>query len=494
MHTLNPQTAVYTTAQVRQLDSIAIQHYGIAGYDLMCRAGQAAFERISQRWPNATRLCVLCGAGNNAGDGYVVARLAQRAELNVTVVALRQPQALQGDAQQAYQDYQSLQHPVTFYEGRLPEADVYIDALLGTGLTRALEGVYLQVVQQLNQQDQPELALDIPSGLNGDTGQPLGDAVQAESTITFIAWKQGLLTGQARHYCGELTLATLLIPPQVYAALPTPNFILADDYVRHLLPRRKRTAHKGNFGHSVLLGGAPSMSGAIQLAGKAALRTGSGLVSIITHPQHADVLNLTQPELMVLSTQSDNAAQLTKRLHQASAIGCGPGLGQTDWSQTWFEQALAFATAKVLDADALNLLAQQSNRYVNCILTPHPAEAARLLKTDTARIEVDRVAAIRHLQREYGGVIVLKGAGTLVTDGQQIAFCIDGNPGMASGGMGDLLTGIITALLAQGFALFEAAALGVFLHAQAGDLAAQQGERGLIASDMLNYIRTVVNP
>lgn len=493
MLALNPQTAVYTTTQVRQLDNIAIQQYGIAGYDLMCRAGQAAFEFVKQRWPSATRLCVLCGAGNNAGDGYVVARLAQQAGFNVTLVALSPPQALQGDAQRAYQAYQALKPSITLYDGTLPAADVYIDALLGTGLTRALEGAYLQVVQQLNQQFQPILALDIPSGLNGDTGQPLGDAVQASATITFIAWKQGLLTGQARHYCGELSLDLLMIPP-VYAALPTPHFILADDYLRHCLPKRKRTAHKGNFGHSVLVGGAPNMSGAIQLAGKAALRTGSGLVSIITHSQHAEFLNLTQPELMVLSTHPENVAQLTKRLHQASAIGCGPGLGQTEWSQTWFEHALQFTTAKVLDADALNLLAQQPNRYVNCILTPHPAEAARLLKTDTASIETDRVAALMRLQREYGGVIILKGAGTLVTDGQQIAFCVDGNPGMASGGMGDLLTGIVTALLAQGFSLFEAAALGVFIHARAGDLAAQHGERGLVASDMLGFIRTLVNP
>ena len=494
MVTLTPQTAVYTTAQVRQLDQIAIQRQGIAGYELMCRAAQAAFENLINFWPNTQTICVICGAGNNAGDGYVLARLAQQAGLEVDVISLSDPHCLQADAQQAYQDYVALGEDAIAYAGTLSSADVYVDALLGTGLSRPLCDSYLQVVQQLNAQPQPILAVDVPSGLNSDTGQPLPIAIQANVTVTFIAWKQGLLTGQARDYCGELVLANLDLPKAVYQAVTTQNFILDDNYLHQALPKRKRSAHKGHFGRSVLIGGNAGMSGAIQLAGQAALRTGSGLVSIITHEAHAPFLNVTQPELMVLAATAANDNVIADRLYTANALGIGPGLGQNAWGQHWFDLLSSSATCRVLDADALNLLAQQPHERSDWILTPHPTEAARLLGTTTQVIEADRMAAAQLLQQRYGGVVVLKGAGSIVASATQCAFCIDGNPGMASGGMGDLLTGIITALLAQGFALFEAAALGVFIHAQAGDLAAQQGERGLIASDMLSFIRTVVNP
>jgi NAD(P)H-hydrate epimerase len=494
MFTMTPQTAVYTTAQVRQLDQIAIHEQGIAGYDLMCRAGQAAFASLISKWPHTQTVCVMCGAGNNAGDGYVIARLAQQAGLDVDVISLIEPNRLQGDAQQAYQDYLALGENTIRYAGTLSAADVYVDALLGTGLSRALSDQYLQVIQQLNAQTQPILAIDIPSGLNGDTGQPQPAAIKATVTITFIAWKQGLLTGQARDYCGELVLANLDLPQAVYQAIPTPNFILNDSYLQQALPKRKRSAHKGNFGRSVLIGGNAGMSGAIQLAGQAALRTGSGLVSIITHEAHAPFLNVTQPELMVLAATEHNDKLIADRLYTANALGIGPGLGQSAWSQHWFKTLSSSATCRVLDADALNLLAQTPHQREDWILTPHPTEAARLLGINTQSIELDRVQAAQMLQKRYGGVIVLKGAGSIIASATQCAFCMNGNPGMASGGMGDLLTGIITALLAQGFALFDAAALGVFIHAQAGDLAAQQGERGLIASDVLACIRIIVNP
>ena len=494
MFTITPQTAVYTTAQVRQLDQIAIQQQGITSYDLMYRAGQAAFENLVNFWPNTQTICVICGTGNNAGDGYVIARLAQQAGLEVDVISLSEPSCLQGDAQRAYQAYLALGEAPILYEGTLSSADVYVDALLGTGLSRPLHDIYLQVVQQLNAQAQPILALDVPSGLNSDTGQPLSEAIKADLTVTFIAWKQGLLTGQARDYCGKLVLANLDLPNAVYQAIPTPNFILNDAYLQQALPKRKRTAHKGHFGHSVLIGGNVGMSGAIQLAGQAALRTGSGLVSLITHAAHASFLNITQPELMVLAATDDNDELIAERLYTANAIGIGPGLGQNTWGQHWFDILSSSATCRVLDADALNLLAKNPHQRADWILTPHPAEAARLLDTNTQSIEVDRVTTTHLLQQRYGGVVVLKGAGSIIASATQCAFCIDGNPGMASGGMGDLLTGIITALLAQGFALFEAAALGVLIHAHAGDLAAQQGERGLVASDMLGFIRSIVNP
>ncbi len=492
------KTLVYTSQQVRELDRIAIQDQGIPGYTLMQRAGQALFAQLQAHWPTARSVCVLCGAGNNAGDGYVVARLALEQGWQVNVLALCTADELRGDAATACRDYTAKGGALNAFTGTLPlpTVDLWVDALLGTGLTRAVDGVYADAIQALNRQPTPVIAVDVPSGLDADSGCMRGCAVQADLTVTFIGHKQGLLTGQAWAYTGELVLDELALPASVYAQLSSDMYLLSEQDIACHLPARSRTAHKGQFGHSLLVGGMAGMSGAIRLAGEAALRTGSGRVTLATDPVHADWLNLTRPELMVHPL--DSAMSLRRLTDGKQALGIGPGLGQSVWSRQLLISALALAATAniplVLDADALNLLAgmhQQSHQWV---LTPHPAEAARLLACTTAEIEQDRVAAARELQKRYGGVIVLKGAGTLVASSESIAFCQAGNPGMSTAGMGDVLTGIITALLAQGLPLFQAAATGVQVHARAGDLAALDGERGLLASDVINNLRKVINP
>lgn len=482
---------LYTAAQVRQLDHIAIQQAGIPAYTLMTRAGQATFDHIRTHWSDAHSLCVLCGSGNNGGDGYIIARLALQAGWHVSVIALADPQRLQGAAQQAFADFSAAGGSAQAFTDTLPLADICVDALLGTGLDRTVAGAYATAIHLLNQQTTPVVAVDIPSGLHADTGQPCGCAVAATMTVTYIGLKTGLFTGQARDYCGKLHLAALDVPDDVYAQVPTTMHLLGLHTLHEYLPRRRRSAHKGSYGHSLLVGGAPGMSGAIRLAGEAALRSGSGLVSIATHPDHAAILNLHRPELMVHAVAS--AAQLRPLLARIDALGIGPGIAQTAWSRALLTLVQNTVQPKVLDADALNLLAQTRSHRDDWILTPHPGEAARLLACTTAQVEQDRISAARRLQHDYGGVIVLKGAGTVVASSNGIAICPAGNPGMASGGMGDTLTGIITALLAQGLTLTAAAETGVWIHAHAADLAAADGERGLLASDLITHLRTAIN-
>jgi NAD(P)H-hydrate epimerase len=481
---------LYTTAQVRELDRIAIQEQGIPGYELMTRAGQKTFEHIQRQWSQVTSISIYCGSGNNGGDGYVVGRLALQANWQVQLFALSDTATLQGDARQAYEDYLTIGGAISTFNGSLPEADIVLDAMLGTGLDREVGGIYADVIALLNKSKQPVVAVDIPSGLNGDTGQVWGIAVEANMTVTFIGQKAGLYTGKAKDHCGDVYFDDLQVPASVYANITSEQYLLNQSITEKLSPR-KRTAHKGNAGHSLLVGGASGMSGAIRLAGEAALRTGSGLVTIATAAEHAALINLTRPELMV--TTPDATVAFNQLLQKVSVIGIGPGLGQTTWASRLLTLVENSSKPKVLDADALNLLAQTRLKRDDWILTPHPGEAARLLACEIKAIEQDRIQSAKALQQQYGGVVVLKGAGTVIASNNRISLCPAGNPGMASGGMGDVLTGIITALLAQGLSLVDAAETGVCIHAYAADEAAKMGERGLLASDLIGELRNMIN-
>lgn len=485
---------LYRAAQVREFDRRAIVDTGIDGYALMTRAAAAALRQLRQQWPNARRLCVVCGAGNNAGDGYVLARLAQAEGLDVRVGFLSDPAALRDAAQTAWADAQAA-HVVAapFTAELLHEADVIVDALLGTGLDRPLNGAWLDAVRAINAAAAPVLAVDIPSGLHADTGAVLGAAVTAAVTITFIADKAGLHTGYGPDHVGRVRVAALDVPDAVRADTVPAAWRLAPEWLRTVVPgRRARTAHKGTFGHVLVIGGQPGMSGAARLAAEAAARVGAGWVSVVTHPTHAAVLNQGRPELMVHG--SGGAGELTEVLQRASVLAVGPGLGQGDWARDLLIKTWDSGLPLVVDADALNLLAQEPFRRDDWILTPHPGEAARLLRCTPAEVQADRYAAVHALQLRYGGVIVLKGAGTLVADGSRCHVVTAGNPGMASGGMGDVLTGVIAGCCAQGLSLSTAAAAGALMHALAGDAAAAaDGERGLLAADLLPELRRLAN-
>jgi NAD(P)H-hydrate epimerase len=490
---MNDPIPLYSAAQTRQFDSLAIAA-GISGGTLMARAGAAAFAALRARWPQARRIAVLCGVGNNAGDGFVLARLARAAGCEVSVLQVGDVSVIRGDALQALNDYRGAGGVARdFSAAELATADVLVDALFGTGLTREVSGEWRAAIEAMNALALPVLALDLPSGLHADSGAVLGVAVRADVTVTFIARKQGLFTGAGCAHAGRVIFAALDVPSQVYAGTTPGALLLAQDALADWLPPRDRDAHKGRFGHALVVGGEQGMSGAVRLAAEAAARVGAGLVSIATRAAHAALLSVARPELM--SHGVEDAAQLTPLLTRANVIAIGPGLGQGEWARALLGRALDTPLPLVVDADALNLLALEPLRRDNWILTPHPGEAARLLQCGTADIVADRFHAVRELAVRYGGVAVLKGAGTLIArqDGA-VMVCTAGNPGMAGGGMGDVLTGVLAGLLAQGLPLFEAAQAGVLAHALAGDIAARDGERGLLAADLLPCLRRIVNP
>lgn len=483
---------VYNTAHIRALEQAAFAQ-GIAAWELMQRAGRATFDHISKQWPMSQSLCVVCGAGNNAGDGYIIAALAQAWGWRADVVALSVGEELPEPARIAYQAFKDTGGVIREWSTKLPDADVYVDALFGIGLSREVTGTYKKAIVALNALTKPVVAVDIPSGLNADTGCVMGVAVYADLTVTYIGLKQGLLTGQAADYVGHIVCNNLKLPAKIFKTVSTPaGHLLESHQLAPALPKRPRNAHKGMAGHTLIVGGAPSMAGAVRLAGEAALRTGSGLVTVATHPIHAMVLNSNRPEMMVAAVEyADHLLPLVER---ASVVAIGPGLARGTWSQEIWKCMQKAQLPLVVDADALNLLAQQSMRRSDWVLTPHPGEAGRLLGSSAQVVEQDRIAAIYAIRERYNGTIVLKGAGTLILGDEGLVFCTAGNPGMASGGMGDVLTGIIAALIAQRFSPEQAARIGVLAHAIAGDIAAQQGERGLLASDLIAQLRVVVNP
>ena len=487
-------TNIYSVAAVRETDRTTIEDHGVPGYTLMTRAGEAAVGEARRAFGAANRWQIVCGAGNNGGDGYVVARIAAQEGSVVSVLTLLDPEKLSGDAAIAYRDFVAAGGVVSRWSGELDaDADLLVDGILGSGLEREVGGEFASAVAAINAHAAPVLALDIPTGINGDTGRVLGCAVHADLTVTFVGLKSGLFLGDAPDYCGEIRFAGLGIPDAYRDRIEPAYRRIDDELLAGVLKPRPRAAHKGDFGHVLIVGGGEGMPGAVRLAGEAALRTGAGRVSIATHPSHAAVLVASRPELMSHAVVS--AADLEPLLQKADVVAFGPGLGQTAWAQEMFTRVAAETKPAVWDADALNLLAASPAAVGNRIITPHPGEAATLLGMSTNDVQEARPAALTALVERYGGTAVLKGAGSLVSSSRSVPMlCTSGNPGMASPGMGDVLTGIVAALLGQGLDPEQAAAAGVEIHARAGDRAAVAGERGLIASDLMLELRAVLNP
>ena len=481
--------ALYTAAQVRELDRQAIEACKIPGATLMQRAGEAAFDLLRARWPRARKIVVLCGPGNNGGDGFVIAHLARAAGLTVTALELSAPENMKGEAVAARKKAKSTGVVIRNFQVDLLESqDIIVDALLGTGLEREVDGEWCAAIEAINHRRVPVLAVDIPSGLNADTGRVMGVAVRASATMTFIGLKAGLFTGAGRELAGEIFFNDLKVPPDIYAKVPVMVKRLTEASLHGLMPKRRRDMHKGDAGHVLVIGGDRGMPGAARLAGESAYRAGAGLVILATHPEHAAHIGAACPELIVHGVATPE--ELRPLLARADVIAMGPGLGQGEWGNALFGAALDTKLPMVVDADALNILAADPLMHADWILTPHPGEAARLLGLSIEEIQADRFAAVHELVASFGGVCVLKGAGTLIAslyDGV-VSVCDRGNPGMASGGMGDVLTGAIAGLRAQGLISPMAARLGVWAHAAAGDDAAANGESGMMARDLLPHL------
>lgn len=491
---MNLPETLYIPSQVRDLDRLAIEQYGIPGATLMERAGTVAFQLLRARWPRFRRIVVICGPGNNGGDGYVIARLAKSAGMTTQVLSVGDSGKMNGDAASAHKSCQSAGIAIkAFMADLLRGNEVIVDAMLGTGLEREVEGEWRAAIEAVNQAGIPVLAVDVPSGLNADSGRVMGVAVKAQITMTFMGLKTGLFTGAGREHSGEIFFNDLGVPPEIYGNIQPSAKRLTEKSLLGLLRARPRNMHKGDAGRVLVIGGNRGMSGAARLAGEAAYRAGAGLVLVATHPDHAAQISAARPELLVYGVAT--AKELRSLLARADVVAIGPGLGQEKWGNWLLGAALESSLPMVVDADALNILAADPQMHKDWIITPHPGEAARLLGMTTREIQNDRFAAARELVASYGGVCVLKGSGTLVASlyAGMIAVCDRGNPGMASGGMGDVLTGAIAGLRAQGLSSLDAACLGVWAHAAAGDDAAQAGEVGTLASDLFPFLRVRLN-
>ena len=501
-------TSIYLAQQVRELDRITIEEKGIPGIKLMRSAAQACVDVLLGQAPSPGKVSVLCGSGNNAGDGFIIAGLLANRGIEVTVGLVGKVPSAETDAGKAYGYCREAGVEILTAELSLQDSAFVVDALLGTGLIGPVRPEYQQVISAVNLHDCTVLAVDLPSGLCADTGNILGACVKADMTVTFIGRKLGLFTNDGPEVVGELNFADLSVPGSVFDAIePSARMLSYEDQIRKL-PVRNRNAHKMNHGHVLVVGGDQGMAGAVAMAAEAALYSGAGLVSVATHPTSVNSLVARRPEVMTKSVTTPD--ELKVLINRATVVVVGPGLGNdglgndglgndslggdSAWASELFDIVLEAELPMIIDADGLNRLSrlpQQSTKRDNWILTPHPGEARNLLGKN---VQVNRLASVKQLQEKYGGVSLLKGAGTLIASRHDVWLCPYGNPGMSVAGMGDVLSGVIGGLVAQGLDVNDAACLGVIVHSLAADnITARQGERGLLATQLLPEIRKLLN-
>ncbi|MEG3765942.1 NAD(P)H-hydrate dehydratase [Alteromonas sp. 14N.309.X.WAT.G.H12] len=485
---------LFRAEQVRENEGAAAEQSGCDMYTLMQRAGDAVFRQCQNLLPNTDIYLVIVGQGNNAGDGYIAALKAKQAGKQVWVCAVEPDRVLKGDAGKAQAQWResggSIRH---FDPALLDKAGLVVDAMLGTGITSYIRNEFADIIDALNAHSIPVVSIDVPSGLDANTGQSLGRCVQADVTVTFVGIKPGLTTGAGKQSCGKLVFDDLGIG-KAFAGLARSSATLLDiEQFRGLGPRDVHS-HKGTYGRLLCVGGNKGTAGAIRLSGEAALRSGAGMVRVFTHEASIVQVSAGRPELMV------SADELEAALEWATCVVIGPGLGQDEWAESVFTTVMkhcqSTSKAVVIDADALNILCRQATAYTisDCILTPHAGEAARLLGVTIDDVETERFNYARQCAQRYHATCVLKGAGTIIDNEWSTWVCKHGNPGMATAGSGDVLSGILGALLAQGLARDMAAKYGVTIHAKAGDeIAGLYGQRGMIASDLYDAVRALIN-
>ncbi len=497
MHAL-PLT-LYTCQQVKSLDQLAMKHYSLLPYELMDRAAQAALRVLHHHWHKHHRIAIVCGQGNNGGDGYVLARLAKQKDWFVNVYDVS-PQEFTGrspEAQEAREDWIAsggVIHPIpsVFTE------ELIVDALLGTGAHFPVAPLFAQAIEAINQSHKAVFALDIPSGLNGDTGCIEGPVVKADVTLTFVGLKMGLVSHQGNDVVGKLEFDHLGLEDSLIAKIPPAAYRIDYASLENVVPHRLLSANKGNQGHVLIVGaGKAQYGGSVCLAGEAALRAGAGLVSVIVAPE--SLIRSAHAPLELMMTACEEPKEAKDFFERATVLVLGPGLSQSPWGEKWFHYTLSQAMARgvpiVIDADGLNWLSKCPQKVENAVFTPHPGEAARLLNTTVESIQHNRLENAKIIQDKLGGTVVLKGAGTVIINAQQKAYVLAGGfPALATGGTGDVLSGVMGALLAQGMNASEAAQLSVCVHALAAKEQQKQGIRGMMASDLLPAIRRLLNP
>ncbi len=491
---MNP-TPIYLSDEIRDLETRA--HVSSGTPTLMERAGLAAAEAArNMLGDQGRRVLVVAGPGNNGGDAFEAATHLKKWFLQVDVAFFGDTGRLPEDAARACRKWRDAgggllkRFPV---DGIRNGYDLIVDGLFGIGLKRPLEGRFAEAVESINQAGRPVLALDVASGINSDTGAVMGCAVHASRTVTFIALKPGLATLDGPDYCGEVSVETLGINAE--GLLPAKGHLLDENILRHALHPRPKSFHKGNAGDVAILGGAPGMIGAALLAGRAALLCGAGRVYVGLMDDAAPRVDLERPELMLRSAQD---------LQLAGAVtAAGPGMGRDDIARAMLATAIQAEGVLILDADALNLISANAAlgkavtaRASATLLTPHPAEAGRLLATTTRAVQADRIAAAIGIARRFRAAVALKGNGTVVAapDGRWWINS-NGHPGMASAGMGDVLTGMAASLVSQGADPVTGLCAAVWLHGAAGDALATRhgGPLGTLAGEVAHEARLILN-
>ncbi|WP_372964351.1 NAD(P)H-hydrate dehydratase [Marinobacter sp.] len=487
--------ALYSADSVRAMDRYLIDQQGIDGFELMQAAARAAFRQLRKHWPAPGPMLVLCGAGNNGGDGYLIAANAHRLAIPVECVAVSPSEKLTGDALKAFRVARAEGVPVKEFadlsEGELAanliKAGIVVDALLGTGVSGAPREPFASVIRAVNDAGVPVLAVDLPSGLDASTGAAAGEVVRAALTVTFIGAKVGLYTGAGPAVCGRVVFEPLVTEQQFHGCPGQPVARLKVwAECRDWFPERPLNAHKGRFGHVLVVAGDRGFGGAGIMAAEAASRAGAGLISLATRPEHVSAALVRCPNVMTHGLI--HGSELVPLLQRADVVVCGPGIGKSAWGQQMLQQVVESGKPRVLDADALNLMATRAAIPMSKhVLTPHPGEAARLLGLTVAEIEADRLVAAREIQRIWGGVVLLKGAGTVIATGSGEPFIIaGGNPGMATGGMGDVLSGIIGAFMGQLPEASLATVAAAAAHLAAADKAVEElGYMGLLPTDVI---------
>lgn len=479
---------LYTSEQVYELDRLTIANDKQPGKILMAKAADAVWQQIQSRWSDKNRIVIFAGSGNNGGDAFALANQAQCANYDVTVYAL-------GDLsrQSAESCYYRLLWEQnggiteTWQEQEL-EADIIVDGLLGIGLSKVLDEHWQSLIATINSHAAIKVAIDIPSGLNANTGRAMPCAIESDITVSFIGRKLGCYLADGPDFCGERIFADLAVSQSTENRVDAIAYVL-DTHNIHLPHRRKNNSFKNQYGHVLIIGGAPGMVGAVQLSGISALRCGAGLVSLCVHPDNFVAAASSHAELMVSTWD-----ELAEQLKRASVVLIGPGLGRCADAKALLESIKGQDLPMVIDADALQSDFIEVIKSSHVVLTPHPGEMARLLGTTADAIQTDRVNALQTITQRWQHTCILKGAGTLIAQGEeQLAVCLNGHAGMATAGMGDVLAGMTAGYLALGLAPIEAAQTAVFIHALAADLFAQEQEGDcLIATDIVERIASVM--
>ena len=513
---------VVTAAEMRQIDQDTIEGIGIPGIVLMETAGSAIVRAIEQHYPTCKRIGILAGKGNNGGDGIVIARQLAHIGYDVYLFLVSPPESFTGEAAVNLQIAKNLKLRIeeiltdatretkeSVSLNHIIRCELLVDAIFGTGLRGEVREPIAPLINTINNLPIPILSVDLPSGLDADTGNPLGTCVQADRTVTIGLPKRGLLVHPGAEFAGKLEVVDIGFPEQVVDAQNIKVNRTTAAEASEWMPSRPSVSHKGSYGRVLVIAGSTGMTGAAALASKAALRVGAGLVTLAT-PKHLNpILEGLLPEVMTLPLPETDAGSLAVSAVSTllefaektkSVLAIGPGLSQNPETVTLVHQLVrenqeqGLGLRMVIDADGLNALAQATELIPllgkDAVLTPHPGEMARLTNTSVSTLELDRISTAQQFASEHGVTLVFKGAPTVTgTPNGNVWINSTGNPGMATGGMGDVLTGIIAGLMAQGVLSEQAGALGVYVHGLAGDIVSERlGTHGLIASDVLEAV------